>query len=600
MKARSIATLLTVTLFVPVQLLAQALADRIPDDAMLYVGWRGADNPGDAYNNSRLKAFLDASQIPQLVDQTLPKLLDKMAEKDRSAAEFRAVLGKIGPAFWRYPSALYVGTVDGLNAGSVPVPRGAILVQAGDDADRLKHEFQSLLDRVPPDAASPPVSIDSGSGIVAVMLGNATLDLSGKGQATLAHHKPFLDAMAQVGHDPVAAIYIDAEAVQETIGRAVALYGQQEGHHIWSTLQGDLGLSGLKRVAMTMGFDQRDWCAQTFIDAPAPRRGLLQWLESPPMSDATLKLVPQSATMMLAGHLDAAKWLDLARTVAGKFAPGGAGQVDSVLALGGVALGLNIENDLIRPLGDEWVLYASPTIGGNGPLGLVLINHPRDAAKLDASLRTLGRLANRAIDSGTPRSQPRANFVDADIAGLNVHYLDTPLVSPAWAMKDGNLYIAMFPQTAAAAASAPHDKSILDNENFVALRRALSPGAEKASEMSFFDLPRAAPEGYPYVLAVTRLLGFADMSGLPTPPAVLPPLDKLMPILSPAGDATWADDAGIHNKTLIPFPGAELLAGPEVLLMEGNGFILPTLAKLKAAAAAHNTPAQLAQPEQKQ
>lgn len=599
MKPRSIATLLTLTLFVPVQLLAQALADRVPDDAMLYVGWRGADNPGDAYGNSRLKAFLDASQIPQLVDQTLPKLLDKMAEKDRSAAEFRAVLGKIGPAFWRYPSALYVGTVDGLNAGSVPMPRGAILVQAGDDADRLKHEFQSLLDRIPPDAASPPVSIDSGSGVVAVMLGNATLDLSGKGQATLAHNKAFTDAMAKVGHDPVAAIYIDAEAVQETIGRAIALYGQQEGHHVWSTLHGDLGLSGLKRIAITMGFDQRDWCAETFIEAPAPRRGLLQLIESPPLTDATLKLVPKSATMVVATHLDLAKLLDVARTVAGKFAPGGAGPVDAALSMAGVPLGLNVENDLIKPIGDEWVLYASPTVGGNGPLGLVLINHPRDAARLDASLRSLARLGNRAIDSGTAKDQPRAHLVDADIAGVPVHYLDTPIVSPAWAIKDGNLYVALYPQTVAAAANAPHETSILDNENFLAMRKEIGPGAEKATEITFFDLPRSAPEGYPYVLAVTRLLGFADMSGLPTPPAVLPSLDKLMPILSPAGAATWTDDAGVHSKAIVPFPGAELLAGPEMILMEGNGFILPAIAKFKAAAAAHATPAPAAQPEDK-
>jgi hypothetical protein len=254
--------------------------------------------------------------------------------------------------------------------------------------------------------------------------------------------------------------------------------------------------------------------------------------------------------------------------------------------MGGIALGLNIESDLLKPLGDEWVLYAAPTIGGNGPLGLVLINHPRDAAKLDTSLRTLEQLGNRAIGHGNPAHGPSAHIVDADVAGVSVHYLDTPLVSPAWAIKDGNLYIALFPQTVAAAANAPHDKSILDNPNFVSVRKALGPGAEHASEISFFDLPRAAPEGYPYVLATTRLLGFADMNGLPTPPAVLPPLDKLLPILSPAGHATWSDDTGIHAKSLAPFPGAQLLAGPEVLLMEGNGFILPAIAKAKAAAAA--------------
>jgi hypothetical protein len=596
-------SVISLIILTPLSAIAQALADRVPDDAIVYVGWRGANSPGAGYDASHFKAFIDASQIPQLIDETLPRLLDKMVEKDPGVAEFRAVIGKLGPVLWKYPAALYIGPVDGLNAGSIPIPRAALIVQAGNDADSVKKEIAQLIERIPPEAAGVPLSVDQAGGVVAVMIGNASLDLGGKGKSSLATHKPFLDAMSQVGKDPVIAMYIDAEAIQDTVTRAIALYGGQQGQHVWATILGDLGLSGLKKVAVTMGFENQNWCAQSFVAAPAPRHGLLELFDAPPISDATLKLVPQSATMMLANHLDLAKLLDTVRGVAAKFAPGGAATVDSYLALAGVGIGLNIENDLLKPIGPEWALYAAPTVGGTGPLGLVLVNHARDGAKLEASLTVLERLANRAINAGISHGEPRPQFLSAKIGEMNVHYLDTPVVSPAWGVKDGNLYIALFPQTVAAAA-APREKSILDNDHFVSLRKTLGPGGASPTAISFFDLPRTTPDGYPYVLATTRLLGFADMFGFQTPPAVLPSLDKLMPMMEPAGQVAWSDDAGIHSKGIVPFPGAELFAGPEIILIEGNGFItsigMPMLQKARARATEVHTlppaPAQAVPP----
>jgi len=46
--------------------LAQALADRIPGDAEIYIGWRGSDDLGPGYDSSHLKAVIDASKFSQL------------------------------------------------------------------------------------------------------------------------------------------------------------------------------------------------------------------------------------------------------------------------------------------------------------------------------------------------------------------------------------------------------------------------------------------------------------------------------------------------------------------------------------------------------
>jgi prepilin-type processing-associated H-X9-DG protein len=44
------------------------------------------------------------------------------------------------------------------------------------------------------------------------------------------------------------------------------------------------------------------------------------------------------------------------------------------------------------------------------------------------------------------------------------------------------------------------------------------------------------------------------------PEPVIPPLDVLLPHLTPAMAASWSDDAGWHAKSVTPFPGASLIA----------------------------------------
>ncbi len=556
---------------------AQPLADRLPDDALIYVGWRGASDPGPAYPASRLKGFINASTVRQLISETLPKLLDKMAQQDRSAAMLREILGKLGPSLWNSPVALYVGPVDGLVPGGNPMPRMALLCQAGPAAAQMKKDINAYLDQIPRQELVPVVATEE-NGIVSVTLGNVIPDLSGKGNATLAHRKEFIDALAQVGKDPVAAMYVDVEGLSRVVDQAMLLAPPQTSG-MWANIGKTLGLKGLKRAAVSWGFDGRDWSGQVFISAPAPREGLLQLIDAPPISDQTLAVVPQSATMMAAANLDLAKLLDVGRDIAGKFDPNLPNAINSGLAMAGIVVGLNIEQDLLKPLGDQWVLYSAPSVGGVGPLGYVVVSRPRNAEKLTSALTALERLANSQIDAGTPPNQPKANIITAKLGDVTVHYLNTPFVSPGWTIYGGNLYVALFPETVAAAAHAAvvaqDHKSILDNPDFKAMRQRL--GSVPASSISFYDLPRSAPVGYPYLLAVTRVLGFADMFGMQTPVGVLPQLEQLTPLLAPAGSVAWADDAGLHAKTVTPFPGAELLAGPEMLLLEASGFIAPAI-----------------------
>src|SRR5437868_11486251 len=58
----------------------QALSDRVPADVLIYVGWRGSDGLGPGFQASNLKAVLDESNIPQLLDEFIPKAVEKLGQ----------------------------------------------------------------------------------------------------------------------------------------------------------------------------------------------------------------------------------------------------------------------------------------------------------------------------------------------------------------------------------------------------------------------------------------------------------------------------------------------------------------------------------------
>lgn len=219
-------------------------------------------------------------------------------------------------------------------------------------------------------------------------------------------------------------------------------------------------------------------------------------------------------------------------------------------------------------LGDQWLAFNSDQTG-HGILGMALVNPLRDAAKVEKALASLERMANAAMKRDSDQDEgPTVSIETAKVGDVTVHYLAIPALAPCWAVKDGRLYAALFPQILAAAAEQDGSagKAVLANEGFLAARKRL--GVEKtAVSLSYMDLPKLAPRGYQMVLAAQRTgLGMADLFGLQTPAMVVPPLNKIMPHLSTSAGATWVDEAGWHYRGVSPFPGADVLGGEQALV----------------------------------
>jgi prepilin-type processing-associated H-X9-DG protein len=535
------------------------LADRIPADAIVYIGWAGSQSLGPAYNSSHLKAVLDASEMSEFLDTLLPQIIGKIPAREREGREVVRLISAIGGPIWRHPCAVYFGQVDWKAGG----PHIALLCDAGAEADAVVGELQKLVARAA--RGGPPVSVRKYGTLVVVVVGpgNFVDKFANPPAESLANSATFKSALQQVQPDAVTIAYVDTTALLKMVDEAVTQVGDLQAVAIWPKIRDGLGLAGIHQIIATAGFDGQDWMGQAFVGTSATKTGLATLFDSQPLSDDTLTVVPQTASRFAAGHFDMGSAFRGLHSAVEQFDPNVAQQFNQGLAIANAMLGVDIQNDLFDSFGDQWVMYTDRTIGGSGLLGLVVVNKLKNPEKAEAALTSLSQRANMLIaqSMGTDKTVT-IEFRQSTIEGVTIHYLAIPLLAPGWGIKDGNLYFGLYPQVVSSAAQfvAAKGPSILQNPAYLALQKRL--GDHKPSSVSFLDLPATAGEGYSDLLALTRLyVGFADVFGLQTPAMVLPPLSKIIPHLSPSGGVGWSDEAGWHYRSVEPFPGSEALAG---------------------------------------
>ncbi|MDB5318618.1 MAG: hypothetical protein JWN40_249 [Phycisphaerales bacterium] len=565
---------------------AQPLADRVPADALIYIGWSGSDSMGPGYAGSHLEAVLKDSKLQEVISDALPRLFKLIAAKEPNAAEPLALFTSYAGAMWRHPSAFYFGGFTPGNPNGPPMPKFAMLCDAGANGKALADKIRNAVTQ-----ARPPfeIKVEEQGGMVVTSVGTQSW-FGPKKQpiAALTSSPAFKAALAQVQKDPVASVYIDMEAIVRLADQMTA--GSPAGQS-WANTRDSMGLTGTKRLIVTAGFDQKDWITQAFIEAPSPRKGAAAGLFSTPLGNDILKAVPQTATVMSAGKFDLGGLVSGIRSFATAMSPQAGQQVDAVLAQIRDSIGLDLQTDVFDLFGDEWAAYLDPMAAGQGILGYTIVNRAKNPTKLEASLTRLEDVINSLAKSALGPNAPTIAIQRTPIAGTTLHHLAVPFVSPSWAIKDGNLYLGLYPQVVEAAVEqgGGRNKSILDNEDYLAVRKRL--GGQAASGIGFANLPKTAPEGYQQVLMISRLyLGGADLFGAQTPAMAIPPLRKIMPHLTPSGDVAWTDASGWHYKAVSPFPGSDLLTpggGGQLIIAEQAllvSILLPSLNRARETA----------------
>jgi hypothetical protein len=582
-------------------LCAQPLVEHVPGDAVWYVGWRGADDLGEGYEGSNLQGLSEATELGEALSQTLD-LIERMLRangRDEDAAVVMGLVRVFWDASWRYPTAVYVQPAADAD---MPVRVGVIWEVQGEAADRLEAKLNEVVGLLRDEGAPADlVSIRRTDELVsweAGALDAAELDVVAVG-ASLAENPEFRQTLTQVNTDGVLVMYADGQGLISLIDQGVEGKGISQEIEMWSKIRNALGLEGLNAAAWSAGFDGKDWRVDLFVDAPAPRTGLLSLLDGDGITDEELEAVPGEATWMLGMRFDLGALLDSVRQGVAEIDPQMSPKLEEALAQGSRMTGVDIEADLIRSLGTAWFAYTDPGAMGSGMMGLCVVNELKDAQKVEQALTALQAIANAVMGQaggagggggvgGGP--EMRVRFYTRTDEGMTLHSLGVPFVSPTWSVYEGRLYVGLYPQTVLAAGERVRagKGSILLNKKFQAVRARL--GVEGASTLVFADLPVTARDAYPNMVMMTQMgTGMLAMFGSDTMPMLVPSYMKVEPYLAPGGQVSWSDDGGYHSRSISPFPGSMMLGlqGGSQATMGAPlavGVLLPALGAARRAA----------------
>lgn len=535
---------------------AQPLADRVPADAMVYVGWRGTNDLGPGYAGSRMEALAKESSFAKILDETLPAAVLANQRKHPEVAKALATTHVLVKQMVRYPTAIYFAGMSDDNKA----PKLGLICRAGADADALLAELEKLVAEMP---KSMRAKAFAAGDVVAVTLGYPADQMAlagGEGRpAALSNDASFKTALGKVDADPVTVVFVNGKSLADFIRKTASSEARPDDLAKGNKLVDELGLGNIGAIVCTGTFKDRNWQETTFVEAPSPRKGFVGLLEAKPFKTELLGRVPASATYVSAGRLDLAKGAAEVKRIAEAVDPQWGDIVNK--AFGGAKMavfGKDLQTDILEPLGDEWVVYNSPEIAGMDTGGMVLVNKLDDPAKAKQSIASLSIFLSNTAQSLTARQDFKINVATLKVEDMTIYYCTTPVAAPAWTIKDGYLYFAFFPQNVVAAAKYS-GKGIKENAKFAETLAKMEQS--NLVSLRFDDVEAYMPSGYQMTQMLFRTaVGFSDMLVAPTPEMLLPPLPTVMANCAPAGTITWTDDAGFHSKTVTPFPGAATMS----------------------------------------
>lgn len=544
---------------------AQVLADKVPGDSFVYLGWKGTDTPDNGYAGSHLQAVLGASKMQAAFEQAIPQLIRLLDKQEPQAeANVNAAIAIAQPLL-RHPTALFVRP--GESAGKPP--RAGLICFAGADAKTLANQARDALEKSPEDKELFRI-VESGE-YVAALIGygetdaKAALSAAGVSEATsLAKSPDFLATMTAANTKPASSgraapfitFYVDAKAGLALVDKAIEKDGKR-GAAEWFKIRDALGLPGLHRVFVSANFDGPNWATSAFIAAPAPRTGIIKLLEGKAIAADTLMMIPVSAGGAQSVRMDIAGLVNLIRDTIVAVNPEGAAGFDQALGAAQMTLGVNPLTDVLEPLGDTWLLFSDESLAGNGTTGLLIVNKLDDAAKAERGLGAVWRVAKNLMAAPQRQAQTGVSLEDKDENGVKLSIVKTPTVQVGWTVRDGKLIVGMSPDAVVKVATDSPSKGLDQNDKFAALSKQLS-GGQPITSFRFMDLPVTAPVMAEELKAQWQMVhAFAAQQGIELPDDPLPPIDVVKAHVAPAGEVAWMTDAGFHYRSATPFPGAD-------------------------------------------
>lgn len=612
---RCFALLFVLTLALPTT--AQTLIDQVPAEAVMYVGWQGSSDMGPAYEGSNLQGLLKEFGLLDAVPEVMD-LIDQLGEEGKlqeDEAQMAAMAAALLSSAWADGGAMYVLPPE---AQGPPIPGLCIMWNKGDNDAQLRDAMNMIVAIL--GEQMPTYTGEMGQTLYL----SVGFNPAGKEVTSLATSARFKTAAKNVQGDGAFMLYMDAKQWIGQLDQFAEMMRQQAENGgpenpfgtQWPKVKDATGLGGVDSIALSAGLKDKNWHTQMFLGAPAPRRGVLSLLENEAIEPASLMHIPKTATYVQMFSMQPSRVLDVTMDVAAKLDPQAVTEIQEALKEGSEEVGFDLEMKLIRGMGPIWSVYVDPMIAGNGFASIVIVNELQDPASVNEAMVKLSGKANEFFEKED--DEVKIRFITQKIEGVAVTHLGFPFISPAWAIKDGRLYVSFYPQALEMAMeqSGKNEDSILANEAFqtafkrfvggpadLPLKGTLFDNLKPMTGLSFANLPESASEGYGMTMMLMQIAtGMSEMLTGEASSMRMPPLGKLMPYVEVAGGMTRVDADGLHIHLVEPFPGATLLsaskgmtAGAGLTAPMSIAILLPALGEARGAAREAQTMAQVRQ-----
>jgi prepilin-type processing-associated H-X9-DG protein len=562
---------------------AQPLADRIPEDAIVYMGWQGTQEIA-GFEQTHFKAVMEDWGLFDNLEKIMVQAAPETAEPDDDLAALRFAISCLRIMYDR-PTAFYLG----VNGDEM---RFAVLCDAGTEAQRLETDWKQMLADTRVGVSEKPVLQRVGN-VVMLLVGTYTeaerATLMGQaGTPSLKTSAGFVASMNEVGTQAQALVFhINMERLHPLMEKLVAESSPEKTQAaLFTQLMTDLGIWQMQSVTMAGRFVGRDWQEEGFLAIAGPRKGLMAMFSDKPLDPAVIAFAPRTAQWLTAGRVDLSILPQLVMDALRTMESDAEADMQKDLAELNAMLGIDVMSTM-KATGDQWLVYGDPSMAGMLGVGFLAVNWARDGAVLADNLDK----AALAINAELIRNRgPRLASTDVD--GGKIHFLNFPMVSPAVGVHQNRAYLALSPQIIATriALLSMQLSPIVDSAEYQALLKALNPPKPIAA-ITYSDLRQTAPI---MIQSASSLLSIAQMGMLdqgddaPDFMALLPRIDKIMPHLSPAMDVSWVDDKGLHTRAISPFPMSTALSPASSLTSTSPallaGVLLPSIGRARVVA----------------
>lgn len=311
-----------------------------------------------------------------------------------------------------------------------------------------------------------------------------------------------------------------------------------------------LGLSHVQTVARVTGLTSGGAISRSLVTTDGKADGLFALLSGRSLSLEDLRGIPRDAQMAWVFRLRLADVYQQVQKAAVQL--GAEQQLKDYVAQFEQQLGINLEDALLKPLGDKWTVYSAPGTGPTPMAGWVVTASLADRDKLsqtnDLLVKKFGDMLKQQADAA-PATIEESSMGSAK--AYTVRMKGPMPFAPTWTIAADRLIVAASPEVLKTVLERTQVPSVADIKS---VQKVLA-GKKAVSMISYQDTPTLVTQFH----AMAQMLGpmaSAQLArqGIQFTMPPLPSLEKIKPHITPTITVVQSSRAAILSDSYYSFP----------------------------------------------